>query len=344
MLINFIDPGLNESAGHHYANADLMIRTMVDQGHRVILYCHRSIHAHVRDNLDEICRVIPIFDTFPYPRYHGEIIDYDQQVESLSQEYQPIGPADIWFFPSLFPFQLKALSSIKKQIKIFGCLHSFFDDDRWGEALSATDHLDRHLASYESVITLGLQSLSSQGRFSVLPVLEFCDPRPKAVDSLKKVGFFGCQKDAKGQHIIEDIIGAMLDRGYEVVLQDAWDRFKVHREGVTNIGFVDSLPEAMTQCDLLIFPYDINEYSRRMSGVLNYALYLGTPCIVPQGTTLAGRLPVKDCCFAKTSVDSIVATVDHVSRDFSDVSARFYSHAKSLSQNNAQEFIRQALS
>ena len=95
------------------------------------------------------------------------------------------------------------------------------------------------------------------------------------------------------------------------------------QEHIELINFIDvrdpgQYCDAMADTTLVVLPYDVDRYEKRVSGVLMDCSVIGVPCVVPSGTTLAthaDRARVFVCQtsedLAKTIVSGVHAVLDN---------------------------------
>ena len=339
MKINYVDPGLNELAGHHFAYAVKILDLLKRQGHDVVVYCHTSAHPNVVTWLSQYCPIQPIFEAFPYPTFSGQQIDFEDQVLRCSQQFESLRSADVIMFSSLFPFHLAACKNLSN-IRIVGCCHG--PDHNWPQALELTKHLEKTVGVTNTKLYGDFQNLSSAYTdIKLLPLLETDDSIGKPKHTLSTVGFFGCQRTNKGDYIIKDIV-ERLHRQYKITVHDGWDRLKINLPNVTNIGFVENIFNEIKKCDLVIFPHN-EDYEKRISGVFIHCVSLGIPCLVPNNTTLSDVINISQGGLVFDLLDAEIISNKLTELDYNSLAQNAYNYSLEYNKENTVEKFIQAL-
>jgi glycosyltransferase involved in cell wall biosynthesis len=330
MKINYVDPGLNELAGHHFAYAVKILEYLKTQGHDVVVYSHKNTQENVVIWLSKYFPVVKLFDAFPYPIYENQIIDYNQQVESLKNSYKLMRESDIWLFSSLFSFQFEAAQGYK----IIGCVHG--PDNKWND-------LNLYNAKIGVTNKNLLKDFEVHSNVFLIPLLEIDNNVDKPKKELKTIGFFGCQRKNKGDYIIKQLIDK-LENTYDIILHDGWNKFKINSPNVTNVGFVPNIFKEMEKCDLIIFPHN-EDYQKRISGIFIHCLSLGIPCIVPNDTTLSECVveSKSGLIFNALESDEIVNLVKTIDEKYQYISSNAYNYSILYNKKNGIEKFMEKL-
>lgn len=138
MDIALLDPGLQNSAGHHL-DLDLAIITELKRrGHRVSVFAHQKLDARAGDLLKSADRVIPLFRVTPYrtpaliepelvPRFFdplaGSLSLFIDGAKAVAEDLRTVKDFDLWLWPSLFASHLLACADASPPTLVSGCIH-----------------------------------------------------------------------------------------------------------------------------------------------------------------------------------------------------------------------------
>jgi hypothetical protein len=281
-----------------------------------------------------------LFDAFPYPTYPGQEINYEQQSASIAGQLPLMQPADVLMFSSIFSFHLAACKNLSN-VRIVACTHG--PDDRWQHALDATAHLEKTIGVTNAKLYKDLETLDlTNTNLKLLPLLETDSTIQTPKSNLTTIGFFGCQRANKGDHIIKELV-SQLHNSYNIILHDGWNNLKIALTNVTNIGFVNNIIDEIKKCDLVIFPHN-NDYEKRISGIFIQCVSLGIPCLVPANTTLADIIQESKggAIFDLLETNSILSTINKIT--YPDISLNAYNYSIGYNlNNNIDKFIQELL-
>lgn len=149
------------------------------------------------------------------------------------------------------------------------------------------------------------------------------------------LGYLGGARSDKGFHRLPAIIDALTPRiksGEICFLIHTYFSFSRERgvmaralahlqravDGVTLLEKpLDTLAfqDALSRCDALILPYDMQTYQRRSSGLLIQAMAVGIPVFVPADTWLAAEA-VPEACIIVPNADSFAGSIEAALSDF----------------------------
>lgn len=345
MKINVIDPGFFGPGGHHFEINRGICEQYISQGHGVCLYTHRSLPVSVENNLRSIVEVKPIFSISPYKKSReidpiaGEFIFFQRQVNQLSKEFQLVRSADVSVFPTLFPAQLVAYSSLHPDSALSGCIHDVPEargDEGaiyWRYAFIQADkrNVQKRLGVLEPELKYRYQPLlNGLGQIEELPIPFDGMPIESKKVELKRIGFFGHQRPGKDQLAPMPIATRLAEMGFEIIVQSTTGKNAGSDPKIRTMGYVENLAEAIAQCDLVIVPYSAEKYRFKGSGILWEALASGVPVLAPYGSA-PGRWIEKSGAggvFLDHSADSIVTAVRLIQEDFGVVSEKAHQFAK----------------
>ena len=284
MKIHIMDPGLRDLTGHHYDFVNKANSYLRSAGHEVVIFCHRDAKPEVLNKFDNI---VAHFRSFPYPQFHGEILDYHYHSQLLSEDLSNIPLADHWLWPSAFSFQVNGCRLSGTSVKSVGCVHveHQFHHVVYGAAqwLDAA-HDNFKLFAIEQKLVEDYVNIGVPCQYAPNPADNVPIAAPKQM--LHTLGFLGHQRADKGSNAIADIVAQLMDR-YKIVLHDSSGSIRIDHPNVTCHGAVPVLSDLIRQCDLIVLPYDRTKYRKMSSGILCESLSVGVPCIVPSETAQA---------------------------------------------------------
>lgn len=295
-----MDPGLAALAGHHF-DLDLRVaRHLVNDGHEVVVHAHQQVLDAVVRGLEGVAPVKRLFRAFPYTRpaefdpLAGEAMMHIHHCGVLAHDLAQVEPADLWLWPSIFATQLHACAIAAPKVPVAGCvqvppasLHQPGGAAWWRQAFVAADKagLPLRIGGMEPEHRYDFLPLTVDHRFTTFPCPFEGSPIAQPRAALRTVGFFGHQRTEKGDRLIPALIEKLLALGHQVVMQNSQGRrlFADHPR-VTQLGHVAHIAEEIARCDLVILPYDPNQYRRKGSGILLEAMATGIPVIAPFDT------------------------------------------------------------
>jgi hypothetical protein len=302
--INYLDSGLRFRAGHHLEYAIRLLRQFEAAGHEVHAYGYAKMEQEVASRLKRF-GVTPLFRNFlhaapaEYDNYAGEIVQHRRDMAAVANDLPKVREADGWIWPLIRPQDIAACAARRIQVPMVGCV--FWDPgvetrtvaaQLWRDALlsARAAGLKLTLASFEPELRQRFMPMVPGGRFVVMPQPVEAKPISAPRKALKRIGFFGHQRQEKEAQGMAPLLAHLVDRGFEVIFHNSSHyRASPNVAGVETIGFVDDLTAEIARCDLVVLPYDIASYHARDSGLLVEALALGIPVTAPFGT-LPGRI------------------------------------------------------
>lgn len=297
MKINLIDPAFQHKAGHHF---DINLRVAIELtnlNHDVTIY---SNNEYIQDEELKNINIIPIFSISPYRildknTLANELKDFINLSNTYCQELKNISSADLIVVPTMFSYLLNAFAISKIKIPIAACFH-FAPDFKninsgkllWLNAFrNARDNLSVNFGSLEEITRYQFLPLTFSKNFHKFPIpYDGVQPYEKK-NKVETVGFFGQQRDEKGMRIITPLINFLVSKNISVILHDSSQKIKFNHSKVKCVNFVENLCDEISRCDLIILPYQQDEYRDRGSGILYMALASGIPVLVPSDTTLS---------------------------------------------------------
>lgn len=304
MKINILDAGLRNRAGHHYDYDLKLLKHYVQAGHDVHVYGFSGMDDEVAQEFQKLGAVTKLFATFQYQEadqydwYAGEIVQYRSESASIAEQLRSVREADIWLWPTLRAQEIAACVTRGVDVPVVGCIHSdpgvesrSLQAKLWRDALlsARTAGLRLTLASVEAELRHRFMPIVANGVFAVVPHPVDGPPIPAPKTALTRIGFFGHQREEKGYKMMKPLLSRLANDGYAITFQNSSrDCQAPDVPGVDVLGYVEDLAVPIAQCDLVVLPYEVDQYFARGSGILVVCLALGIPVTAPVGT-LPGR-------------------------------------------------------
>jgi glycosyltransferase involved in cell wall biosynthesis len=343
MKVNILDSGLAERAGHHYDFDLKLARGLVAAGHDVRVYGFKNMFDDTFAEFQEVAPTTKLFQYFHYLHtnefdpYSPNMVAFHKQSQGYAADLAKVEPADLWVWPTFDLEQLMACAMVGTKARVVGCVH--YDPGFESRTISALLWRLALVTAYDKGLQFVLGSVESELRHRYMPILndkrfavlpQPFDGPPRTVPSpaLKRIGIFGYQRGEKGTGVITPLIERLVAEGYTVVYHDSNSVVRYvppEHPQVERLGFVDDLAVPIATCDLIILPYDPEQYRLKGSGILAQALALGIPTIAPYGT-LPGRTVEQfqvGQLFGALTPQAILATVRFMDRHY----ARFAANA-----------------
>jgi glycosyltransferase involved in cell wall biosynthesis len=305
MKINILDPGLSPRSGHHYDFDRKLGRHLAAAGHEVHLYGFDHIDDAVVEEFRAFGKITKLFRSYPYQdprsgdRYSGELEMILDSGQELARDLAAVQDADLWIWPSMRVQHLNACVLRGVAAPIVGCIHEDPGIEAkaigallWRAAfLSASRRKLRYsMGSIEGELRHRFMPIMPDGRFAVFPQPFEGPPIDAPKPALRRIGFFGNQRGEKGAALIEPLMQRLTQDGYTVVFQSSGGRYPgVAPPEVEMLDFVEDIAVPIRTCDLVVLPYDVEQYRGKGSGILAQCMALGIPVTAPVGT-LPGRL------------------------------------------------------
>ena len=304
MKINVLDAGLCYRVGHHYDYDLKLIKHYSQTGHDVHVYGHAGMSGEVIGDFRKFGGVTKLFGTHPYKTpdnydwYAGEIVQYRHESASIAKELRAVREADIWIWPTLRAQEVDACAARGIKVPVVGCVYwepgvelRSIGAMLWRDALLSAQEegLRFTLASVEAELRHRFMPILANGRFAVVPHPVDGPSIPEPKNELKRIGFFGHQRKEKGLEMMNALLSRLVGEGYQITFQNSdHDSPLPDVPGVDLLRYVENIAVPIAECDLVVLPYDVQQYRARGSGILMECLALGIPATAPVGT-LPGR-------------------------------------------------------
>ena len=338
MKITLLDPGLASTRGHHFDLDLRLARALARLGHLVEV--HGRVHPDPR--LLELAEAegLVLHSTFRVPTYAAlapaqpPLEAYEQMADATAADLAKVPGADLWFWPTLAPYQFAAALSHDDSVRQLGGL---WWTPRFPHAVGARSwaRSARRLVHEKKPITVGAYDQAlCRACLSFAPELDVtrlpCPHDGAANDRqptvLRRIGFFGHQRASRGLAIVPELVTALVRRGFQVVVQDS--NFSIQGKGthpnIEVLHFVPDFAAEIARCDLVIWPSRWEAYLESHSGVMSECVATGVPIIAPSGCMPAEVLARfgGGTFFHEFSLDAILEAVDVAALDFPALVAR----------------------
>jgi glycosyltransferase involved in cell wall biosynthesis len=352
MKINILDAGLCYRTGHHYDYDLKLAKHYTQAGHDVHAYGHAGMNVEVIKNFREFGGATKLFSIHPYQSseeydwYAGDIVRYRRESATIAAELRSVREADVWICPTLLAQQLDACATLGTKARIVGCVYwepgieaRSVEAMLWRDALLSAEAagLNFTLASVESELRHRFMPIVANGRFAVIPHPVDGPPIPEPKTDLKRIGFFGHQRDEKGVGIMKPLLSRLVADGYKVTFHNTDRNCEVPSvPGVDMLGYVEDIAVPIAECDLVVLPYNVQQYRARGSGILMECLALGIPIAAPVGT-LPGRIIERfgvGPLFAVTSARFIYQAIKLAERNYLTFATNAHKAAQDFCKRN----------
>jgi glycosyltransferase involved in cell wall biosynthesis len=362
MIINVIDPALRLTAGHHLDLGASMVRELRRAGHDVHVYCHAEITDDAARVLRTEAPCTPLFSLTPYGEMSAaqtakhEIAQFKQTAATVAAELRRVRAAEAWLWPSIFASHVHACALLQPGVPIAGCVQvephylSKIGPQLWSLALEETRRIGLRvgLGANEPMLCDRYRPLVAPGTFAQFPVPYDRFRAPLKRDRLKKIGFFGNQRDEKGVFLMERLIAQLLDDDFTIVLHDSSggssgsgdDRFRMI------FGYVDDLAQEIADCDAVVTPYDPNSYRLKGSAIIWTALANGVPVIAPRDTAPGAWIERagSGVTFGEFTAQSVFASVVEARNNYPAIEQRArIASARWVEEHGNQKFVEAML-
>lgn len=361
MKINILDAGIRTRAGHHYDYGLKLLKFYTEGGHDVHVYGSADMDDEVAGDFQEFGPTTKLFRMFPYQPentydwYAGTIVRYCRESPRLAEDLRSVRQADLWIWPTLRSWEVDACASHGVDAPMIGCVYwdpglesRSIDARLWRNALLFAQErgVQVTLASVESELRHRFMPIVANGRFALVPHPVGGPPIPKPKTALKRIGFFGHQREEKGLKMMKPLLSQLVQDGYAITFHNS-DRGaeSLDLPGVDMLRYAKDIAEPIAECDLVVLPYSVERYRARGSGILAECLALGIPVTAPVGT-LPGRIieqaGVGPLCVANSLVP-IYQAIKATERNYASFAQNAYRYAQKFCARNGVAQFASAL-
>lgn len=360
MTINIIEPALINRAGHHFDWCLKIAKYLSKNQHESIkIFVSKNITNDAKNALSLHGEVVPLFTDKPYRSAQevdplcGVLTLYFDQSVLLASALQKIDQNCLWIWPTLFEYQLNALSLAKIRARITCCIHTA---PEYRSTLSAMLWRDAAIRAKNSKLNISFGATFSelaklfepllQKKIATLPILVDALPMTSPKTELKRIGFFGDQTKRKGLHLLPSLIKKLSLLGYKIIVQDSKGQIDGKQSpGLTVLGYVEDLAAEISKCDLIVLPYDIQAYQHMASAIAWEAVAVGVPVIAPANTVPGNFILDQHAgvAFESFTVDDIVKAVEQAKQNYHAIAAGAFHVNQNWSSHHGTAKFTQAL-
>lgn len=352
MKINILDAAIRYRAGHHYDYGLKIAKHYAQAGHDVHVYGSSQMDDEVAADFAAAGEATKLFSIFPYhapdkyDRYAGEIVRHRRESARIAEELGEVRQADVWIWPTIRPPEIDACAKRAPGVPMVGCVYwdpgveaGSVEAMLWRDALLFAEEagLNLTLASAEGELRHRFMPIVPRGRFVTLPQPVDGPPLPAPKTALKRIGFFGHQREEKGSRMMASLLSRLVRDGYAITYQDSARQVRSPKiAGVDLLGYSQDIAEPIAACDLVVLPYDVERYRARGSGILMECFALGVPVIAPVGT-LPGRIVEQaglGILFMSAAIEPIYGAIKAVHRNYATIAANAHAAAHRFAKRN----------
>jgi len=361
MKINILDAGIRSRAGHHYDYGLKLLKFYTAAGHDVHVYGSLQMDDEVAGDFQGFGETTRLFRTFPYQPEHtydwyaGTIVRYFRESASMAEDLRSVRQADLWIWPTLRAWEVDACASHGVDVPMVGCVYwdpglesRTIDARLWRNAFVAAQArgVALTLASVEPELRHRFTPILANGRFAVVPHPVGGPPIPEPKTTLKRIGFFGHQREEKGSRMMKPLLLRLVQDGYSITFHNS-DRGADFLDvpGVDMLRYAEDIAVPIAECDLVVLPYNVERYRARGSGILAECLALGIPVTAPVGT-LPGRIIEQSGVgplFIANSLGPIYQAIKMAERNYSNFAVKAHRSARQFCARNGVAQFASAL-
>lgn len=236
MKISLLDPGLKSMRGHHFDLDLRLVEALTRRGHEV------EVHGFINPDPElveksqtvdmTLHRTFRVQTYASLPKKEPAIDAYEKMAQATTEDLARVGSTDMWFWPTLAPYQLSAAVSQTRSVRQAGGIWWQPDSDfphqvggrnwtRTIQKIMQTGH-PFIIGAYDELLVQELRNISPKlNNIALLPCPHDGVRNKHQPTSLRRIGFFGHQRPSRGLDLMPDLIAALLGRGYEIVFQDS---------------------------------------------------------------------------------------------------------------------------
>ena len=209
-------------------------------------------------------------------------------VHETAADLAGLPPADLWFWPTLVPYQFLAALEPRRPVRQLGGIWSL--SRRWADAArqvaEAEIQVPITVGAYDELLCQAYRNFwPGLSAIVTLPCPHDGAPNDRQPTALRRIGFFGHQRPARGLDFLPPLVSVLLDRGFEVVVQDSGGAISRWGDSpqLSVLPFVSDFSANIARCDLVIWHSRIEFYQLAYSGIVSECIASGVPVILPAG-------------------------------------------------------------
>lgn len=347
MQVNICEPRLRYTGGHFLEYCRNLSRALKQAGADVHVYAAQAVEPAVVASLAQlgiVCHGI----------FRSSIDDMDESQKSshaylldlstsLAVDMYKARKPDLWFIPTLMPEMLHAYARLENPVPMTGIVmvhpsrRHAYGGRLW---FDACQKLARHnqsvkLLSIDDHIAAVVATMSCGLPIETAPMPQDGMPLTSPRQELRRIGFFGYQRNERGARLIPEIISHLLSRNFDVVMQDSNQQepftLRPHPR-LHKLGYVENFAEAISQCDAVLNPINAVSYATMASAVVFDCLASGVPVVLPAGCLPAMHVMqytgMTSTLYPVSTLPAIAATIDMLQNNMPEVSSGFQGGAR----------------
>jgi glycosyltransferase involved in cell wall biosynthesis len=334
MKINILDAGLRRKPGHHFDYDRKLVKYLVEAGHDVHIYGYAEMEDEIAEDLRRLCPVTKLFRVFHYypadriDRFAGDLVLFERHGEVIAEDLKSVREADLWIWPSIRAHHLDGCTRFGGKTPIVACVHEdpgistrTIEAQLWRAALlrARAERLPFVIGAIESELRHRFMPILPGGTFVMFAHPYDGPPIAKRRNGVKRIGFFGQQREEKGTNLMTRLFSRLVEDDYEILFQDSANVPKrIDHPNIKVLEFVEDITEHLRKCDLVVLPYDVEGYRTKGSGMLAACLSLGIPVVGPFDT-MPGRIIEQfgvGPLFAWTKADAIYKAIKAADKNY----------------------------
>ncbi len=347
MNISLLDPGLIGTKGHHFDLDLRLVRALEARGHHVEVHSGVNASPTLAAALEDAGMAAhATFRMAPYaslPADDTGAAMYRDRGLATIQDLKAVDPSSLWLWPTLFAYQFAAAMGAARAAAQAGAqtataqfggtwwLPRHYHPQgaaTWARAAQRLARLPRPMVvgAYDEWLCDAYRGFTPELAVTRLPCPHDGAVNPGRHGGLRRIGFFGHQRPARGLDLMPALVQRLLERGYEVVVQDSGRATGARngQAGLEVLPYIKDFAAEIARCDLVVWPSKWQSYVASCSGVVSECIASGVPVILPSGC-LPAVLAARHGCgtlFHDYSAEAILQAVDEVAADFSQAIER----------------------
>lgn len=355
MKVAIVETALRDQLVGHEAWVKPIAKRLIEHWHDdVDIWCDQRLTQTVKDYLDIDVNFYPRFSHMPYKTWREPLMtpSIAKQIEQGTQEIVTAmneGPRyDAAIFPTAWPYQVAIAPHLTNRPRHMTFLFHFAVDQIVDKPAMFSPKLRSMLHNPgESGIrcvttTESLAAAMREYGFPVesipMPCYTMDSPTLKT-SPIRKIGFFGHQRESKDGGFLLPTISTLLEAGYEVLLQNSSPTTPLNHDNLEKIErYVDpeELSRLIATCDVVVSTNKAEEHIMPLSGIILESLAKAVPVVVPDGTHMA-RLVYRfsaGATYAERTPISILTSIKHLETYYDAAAGCAMVAARWLSKNH----------
>lgn len=303
MKITLLDPGLRGIRGHHFDLDLRLARALARRGHTVEIHAYHQADPALLEQAREAG--LALHRTFRIPTYtrlrwyQPRHRAYAKLIATTAEDLAQVAPSDLWFWPTLAPYQLAAALSQRDAVRQLG--GSWWLPQKpvpagtaaWAGAVHTLSSCDYpiQVGAYASSLCDAHTRLWPALHMHALPCPHDGALKKRHTDRVQRIGFLGHQRNKRGIQLLPTLVTALLAQGFDVIVQDSGDSDLVlpSHPRLTRLPYIEHFADAIADCDLVVWPSQPEAYQHCWSGVISESIASGVP-VVAAANCLPGNL------------------------------------------------------